>query len=214
MATAFQVLKTHGSVKERDFQYKCARGSGKDHFDNIIDHEDCKKAPWGAQCPVHTDGRNPHIWGNVYVRHIYALQSNNVENMKIELINRGAFTVGFHIYKDFLSFNFRNIGIYEKVRSNDLKGKHAVALVGYGVKEEIPYWKLQNSWGSKWGDHGYFYMRSGINLCWIESSGLVTAIMDTSDSSTTTPAPSTTITEQTTTSQSTTMEPATLTLTI
>lgn len=32
---------------------------------------------------------------------------------------------------------------------------HAVLLVGYDRKEG--YFKFQNSWGTSWGDSGYFY---------------------------------------------------------
>ena len=37
---------------------------------------------------------------------------------------------------------------------------HAVTIVGYGKNkdnEECPeYWKVKNSWGSNWGDQGFF----------------------------------------------------------
>jgi len=30
---------------------------------------------------------------------------------------------------------------------------HAVVMVGYST--DASYWKVRNSWGSSWGDHGY-----------------------------------------------------------
>jgi len=32
---------------------------------------------------------------------------------------------------------------------------HAVALVGYGTSDEIPYWIVRNSWNTWWGESGY-----------------------------------------------------------
>ncbi|XP_050217052.1 thiol protease aleurain-like [Mercurialis annua] len=44
---------------------------------------------------------------------------------------------------------------------------HAVVAVGYGVENGIPYWLIKNSWGADWGDHGYFKMELGKNMCGI-----------------------------------------------
>lgn len=47
---------------------------------------------------------------------------------------------------------------------------HAVLLVGYGVDAEAgPYWTVKNSWGSAWGEQGYFRIRRGVDECSIES---------------------------------------------
>lgn len=48
---------------------------------------------------------------------------------------------------------------------------HSVLLVGYDEDRES--WKAQNSWGTGWGEEGYFHISSGLNLCGIESYPLV-----------------------------------------
>ena len=35
---------------------------------------------------------------------------------------------------------------------------HSVLMVGYNDTGTIPYFKLKNSWGTSWGEDGYFYV--------------------------------------------------------
>jgi cathepsin F len=46
---------------------------------------------------------------------------------------------------------------------------HAITLVGYGVSATsgLPYWIIKNSWGSTWGESGYFRLQKGKGLCGI-----------------------------------------------
>jgi len=45
---------------------------------------------------------------------------------------------------------------------------HAVNVVGWGKSGSTPYWIVRNSWGSSWGESGYFLIVSGQNACGIE----------------------------------------------
>lgn len=56
---------------------------------------------------------------------------------------------------------------------------HGVLLVGYGSDEGVDYWKVKNSWGSSWGDHGFVRMTRGTNICGI-NSGPNAPLFDTS----------------------------------
>ncbi|XP_038555086.1 cathepsin O isoform X1 [Micropterus salmoides] len=47
---------------------------------------------------------------------------------------------------------------------------HAVLVVGYNAAGDIPYWIVQNSWGTTWGNEGYVYIKIGGNICGIADS--------------------------------------------
>ena len=38
-----------------------------------------------------------------------------------------------------------------------LAGGHAVKMIGYGTDSQgVDYWLCANSWGTSWGERGYF----------------------------------------------------------
>nr|AAY81946.1 cysteine protease 8 [Paragonimus westermani] len=45
---------------------------------------------------------------------------------------------------------------------------HAVLTVGYDTKHGIPYWIIKNSWGTSWGEDGYFRIYRGDGTCGID----------------------------------------------
>jgi hypothetical protein len=55
---------------------------------------------------------------------------------------------------------------------------HALVLIGWGEQAGVPYWIGKNSWGTAWGDYGYFKIRRGVNSCLVELAHPVTAEPD------------------------------------
>lgn len=48
--------------------------------------------------------------------------------------------------------------------------EHVVELVGYGEENGIPYWHARNSFGTHWGDNGFFKIIRGIDNLAVESN--------------------------------------------
>ena len=49
--------------------------------------------------------------------------------------------------------------------STDQDVNHAVVAVGFGTEDGMDYWLVKNSWGSSWGDKGFFKIQRGVNMC-------------------------------------------------
>jgi len=66
--------------------------------------------------------------------------------------------MGFRVYDSFMSKNVAKTGImpYPNTKREKLLGGHAVLLVGYNKTKKV--FIARNSWGTNWGDKGYFYM--------------------------------------------------------
>lgn len=78
--------------------------------------------------------------------------------VKNALAGGNAVVVGFLVYTSFLSMQVARTGImpYPNTRKERILGGHAVCLVGYDDVRQV--FIAKNSWGSNWGDRGYFYM--------------------------------------------------------
>ena len=61
-----------------------------------------------------------------------------------------------------------NGGIYEDT-TGDLNIVHDISVVGFGVENGVKYWVVRNSWGTHWGENGFFRVIRGTNNIAIES---------------------------------------------
>lgn len=87
----------------------------------------------------------------------WALVAQDIDQLKAAVYLH-PITVGFYVYNDFFSYKS---GVYEHITTGDtLVGGHVVCIVGWD--DTAPYsngygcFIVKNSWGTGWGESGYF----------------------------------------------------------
>lgn len=82
----------------------------------------------------------------------------NLQGCINALANGYPITVGFYVYSSFMGSSVTSTGVmpYPNTSRERLLGGHAVLLVGYN--NTTNRFIARNSWGTGWGDRGYFYM--------------------------------------------------------
>jgi C1A family cysteine protease len=69
-----------------------------------------------------------------------------------------AVSFGFTVYTSFET-SVGSDGIMPMPQPDEkVLGGHAVVAVGYKPIKGQLYFECRNSWGTRWGDHGYFWM--------------------------------------------------------
>jgi len=98
----------------------------------------------------------------------------NEQLMKEELVRNGPLAVGLEPDEDFMYYSD---GIYKSSKAKPIvqndgewqQVDHGVLLVGYGEEKGQKYWRIQNSWGTDWGEDGFFRILRGQDESAIES---------------------------------------------
>ena len=90
---------------------------------------------------------------------------SGADNMKAEIFVRGPISCGIMSTAKFHSYTG---GIFAE--SNfDIKINHEVSILGWGVSDGIEYWIGRNSWGTYWGESGFFRIQMYNNNNGIET---------------------------------------------
>jgi cathepsin X len=92
-------------------------------------------------------------------------QVSGEDKMMQELYQNGPITCG--IAAPAALDNYTS-GIFNDT-TGDVKIVHEVSVVGYGIENDVKYWNVRNSWGTAWGEEGFFRVVRGTNNLAIET---------------------------------------------
>lgn len=134
---AFDAIKSKGIVDEACYPYE-----------NGLSKQDCSGlcSNW-AERVIKITG--------------YTVLTNKPAEIKKWISTNGPVSACFIVYQDF--FSYKN-GIYKHVTGAQ-SGGHCVTIVGYN--DNPGYWICKNSWGTGWGEQGFFRIAYG--ECGIDS---------------------------------------------
>jgi cathepsin X len=90
---------------------------------------------------------------------------NGSANMMAEIYARGPISCGICANDELEAYSG---GVFNDNVCQDIN--HEVSIVGWGETSDGPYWVGRNSWGTYWGERGYFRITKDQNMLGIESS--------------------------------------------
>jgi cathepsin B len=90
----------------------------------------------------------------------------NPDSIRLAILEGGPIEASYKLYRDFYSYKS---GIYVHTTGLGVGG-HSIKIVGWGTDQGTDYWIVANSWGSRWGESGYF--RIATNTCDISAKGV------------------------------------------
>jgi len=135
----------------------------------------------GGSCKVTANcdlgGKRYRAHNHHYVGGYYG--GSDAESIRQELVKNGPLVMSFEPKEDFMYYNK---GVYksapQKIHQEWEQVDHAVLLMAYGVDAKQAYWTLQNSWGTDWGEAGYFRMARGSDESGCESIAVAAEVIE------------------------------------
>jgi C1A family cysteine protease len=114
------------------------------------------EAAWPYNIPKFTVKPSAEAYAAAEAHKVHhATQVKGLDDVKTVVAKGGAVAIGFQVYQSFMKIGADGVMPMPKP-SERVVGGHAVLVVGYddGKKAVL----VRNSWGTKWGDQGYFWM--------------------------------------------------------
>lgn len=91
----------------------------------------------------------------------YVIPKQNHDLIKKTLLQETLWT-SFKVNREFYYTPKSGIVNSEKYLASSAAGGHAVAMTGWKIIDGNLYWEFQNSWGTRFGHDGFFYLESSL----------------------------------------------------
>jgi cathepsin F len=163
------VISAGGLAKEQDYEYCVGKGCYPCAAEGY-DEEKCGPGLHPPQCKVVNPCRKD-VAKSAKIDDWKALSNDEVQ-LAQQLTEIGPISVGLDA--SWLQFYWH--GVFEPWLGCSDQLNHAVLIVGFG-SDSGDYWIVKNSWGTKWGEKGYFRIRRNKAMCGINSNP-ITAIIN------------------------------------
>jgi C1A family cysteine protease len=146
--------------------YGCNGGLMSFAYDYILDHH------------VNSEDKYPYVgedqecdavagMGEFGIKGCVQVESN-VDGL-VKSLRQQPVAIAFYVQEDFFSYSG---GVYNP---NSCPGhpNHGVLAVGFKLDHEVPHFHVKNSWGTSWGDKGFFKIAigKGNGTCDVAGSG-------------------------------------------
>ncbi|XP_053204873.1 cathepsin B-like cysteine proteinase 3 [Panonychus citri] len=87
-----------------------------------------------------------------------------MKSIMLDIMTNGPVVAQIKQYRDLRSYQS---GIYQH-ETGEMLGYHSVKLIGWGNDQGVDYWLVANSWGTYWGEKGFFKIKRGHNEADVE----------------------------------------------
>lgn len=147
---------------ERKMMGTVSKDSGayiRDGIKSIAKKGVCKETTWAYDITKFKNKPSDAAYTEALAHQAIQYQriDDTVTSMKQCLADGFPFVFGFTMYDSFRSDPVTKTGVVPMPdKSEKCLGGHAVMAIGYN--EEKDHFIVRNSWGTGWGDKGYFYM--------------------------------------------------------
>lgn len=102
--------------------------------------------------------------------------SHRIE-IQAAIMNCKAALIGIYVFPCFYSPNEKGEIIYNPKKDVENDGGHAVVITGWKTdKDGKLWWRVLNSWGKEWGDHGYCWLPE--EYPWFDSAYVIVDIVN------------------------------------
>lgn len=122
-----------------------------------------------SKYPYEAKTKKCNVTSDMFVLEVVDGSHNITEGDEIELKNAVAMWPVSIAYQVIDSFRDYKSGVYSSTECKNTTSdvNHAVLAVGYGREDNMDYWLVKNSWGTDFGDGGFFKIQRGVNMCGI-----------------------------------------------